>query len=138
MAGALLYRTDCLLLNQTSAVATDVTGPAFEINRKDQSASAAELYFVVQVHLDHANAQSGDESMVIIETSADKVFWARVAVSGKCDSIHTSLDEILEPTHILQFVRVRIILEHRDGSDPKARATVHLCSNAPVVVTPVS
>lgn len=136
MAGALLYRTDCPILTQTTAVATDTIGPAYEINRKESAVSPREVLFVIQVHLEHSQANSGDESMVIIETSSDKVFWVRVAVSGKCDSIHTTLDEILEPTHLLQYLRARVVLDHRDGSDPKAKAIVHLCSNSSVAVAP--
>ena len=106
------------------------------MNRKESTVSPREVLFVIQVHLEHAQAQAGDESMVIIETSADKVFWVRTAISSKCDSIHTSLDEILEPTHLLQYLRARVVLDHRDGSDPKAKAIVHLCSNSPVSVSP--
>ena len=73
---------------------------------------------------------------MIIETSADKIFCVRTAASSKCDSIHTSLDEILEPSHLLQYLRARVVLDHRDGSDPKA--IVHLCSNSPVGVAPAS
>ena len=137
MAGALLYRTDCPILIQTTAVDTDTIGKAYEVNRKESAVSPREVLFVIQVHLEHSKAQAGDESTVIIETSADKIFWVRTAACSKCDSIHTSLDEILEPSHLLQYLRARVVLDHRDGSDPKAKAIVHLCSNSPVTVTAV-
>ena len=47
MAGALLYRTDCPILTQATAVATDTIGQAYEVNRKESAVSPREVLFVI-------------------------------------------------------------------------------------------